>query len=98
MNAVQETPDLRENLTVLRAESLKAFALPIGALSYSWLIWSLWPQSGGETLPIEAFVGSGLMVLGTSLSYALRERLPRMASILFIGGILIAIFCGLAFQ
>jgi signal transduction histidine kinase/CheY-like chemotaxis protein len=39
------------------------------------------------------------MVLGTSLGYALRERLPRVASVLFIGGVFIAVFCGmLAFE
>jgi len=93
MNVVQRVPDLDENLTVLRADSLKTFALLVGLLGYFWLIRTVWPETGGEIPSIEALIGSGLMVLSASLSYALRERSLHIASPLFVVGALVASAC-----
>jgi len=99
MGVAQEIPGPSDNLADLRAESLKVIALFTGAIGYFWLVWVLWPVTGGATPPLEAWAGSGLLILSTCLSYVLRNRLLRAASALLVWSILAAIACAvLAFQ
>jgi signal transduction histidine kinase len=91
MSVAQETPDFRDDLADLRAESLKIIALLIGVIGNLWLVWVVNPATGGAAPPIEVWVGSGLLALSACLSYALRDRLLRVASALLVWGTLIAI-------
>jgi signal transduction histidine kinase/CheY-like chemotaxis protein len=95
MRDVEHVPDLRSNLDVLRLDSLQVFVLFTGILGYLWLIWTLWPQTGGDVPATEAVIGSGVMVVSTSTSYAIRNRSLRTASVLFIFGTLVAVSCSL---
>ena len=99
MKVEQEILDLRENLTILRADSLKIFALLIGTLGYVWLIWTLWPETGGKIPSLEAIVGVGSLTMVVGLSYALRSKLLPVASLMLVGSTLAGIACAvLAFR
>jgi signal transduction histidine kinase/CheY-like chemotaxis protein len=95
MSVAQETPDFHDDLADLRVESLKTIVLLIGAIGYAWLLWTLWPGTGGEVPPPAAWAGSGLLILSTCLSYALKDRELRVASVLLVWSTLVATVCGL---
>ncbi|HEY65877.1 MAG TPA: response regulator [Caldilineae bacterium] len=98
MSVTQEMPHLRDNLMQLRAESLRIIALLIGAIGYVWLMLLIWPVTG-ENAPLEAWLGSLLLILSWGLGHLLRDHSPSAASTLFTGGVLIAIACAvLAFR
>ncbi len=98
MSATHEMSHLRDNLMQLRAESFRIIAFLIGAIGYIWLTLLVWPVTG-ENAPLEAWLGSLLLILSWGLGHLLRDRSLPVASVLFTGGLLLAIACAvLAFR
>ncbi|NOZ29498.1 MAG: response regulator [Chloroflexi bacterium] len=98
MSATHEMSHLCDNLMQLRAESFRIIALLIGAIGYIWLTLLVWPVTG-ESAPLEAWLGSLLLILSWGLGHLLRDRALSVASVLFTGGLLLAIACAvLAFR
>jgi signal transduction histidine kinase/CheY-like chemotaxis protein len=95
MKATYETPNLRDDLAQLQAESLKLIALLAGVFGYVWLLWSMPPQYHDRSTPLSAWMGVGLLILGTSVSIWLRERHLRMATHLLVLSILGATTCAM---
>jgi signal transduction histidine kinase/CheY-like chemotaxis protein len=94
MKITQETPDLRDNLAQLQAESLKLIALLAGIFGYAWLLWSM-PPKYDEPTPLSAWVGVGLLILGPSISLLLRERCLGIAAYVLIWSTLGATICAM---
>ncbi|HEY66553.1 MAG TPA: response regulator [Caldilineae bacterium] len=92
---LQEPPEFRDELAELHAESLKITTLCIGGIGYLWLIWVLWPNTGGDSPSLVMWMGSGLLVLGAVLGYALRHRFPGLASGLLVGVMFLAVSSGM---
>lgn len=91
-----ELAALQDELTELRSESLRLTSLCMGAIGYLWLIWILWPNTGGESPPVMMWIGSGALVLGSAGSYLLRSRHAAAASLLQIAVEFIAISSAMA--
>jgi len=91
MNVAEEKFDPRAEMRGLQIESLRLIALFAGAVGYCWLVWGLWLSLNGGPLPIEPWVGGLLLVSGSGLGFALKDRLLRVASFSLICCILAAI-------
>ena len=96
---VHEPSDFQYELADLQEQALRVVAVFAGTIGYCWLLWVLWPNTGGDSPPLTAWAGSGLLVLSAVLSYVLRGRFLQAASVILVGGVLIAIGCSMrAFQ
>jgi signal transduction histidine kinase/CheY-like chemotaxis protein len=92
-------PELHDNLADLQEQSLEAIVFFAGLIGLFWLVWTICPATGGRVPPLEAWIGSGLLILSAYTSYALRKRLLNVAAPLFVWGSLIAIvFAVLTFR
>lgn len=94
MDTGWNTAQPTSNLADLRAESLRAIVAFAGLMGYVWLLLVIWPETGGSA-PIEAWAGSGMLVLSAIVSYMLKDRSLRAACIVIVWGTLIAIVCAL---
>jgi len=84
-----EPPD---DLSHLRAESLRTMALCTGAVSYGWLVLLFWPITGGSAPP-SAWIGA-LLLLSTAMLALLRNRpTQRSTRWVFILGTFGATLC-----
>jgi signal transduction histidine kinase/CheY-like chemotaxis protein len=95
MKITQKAANLRGDLAQLQVESLKLIALLAGVFGYVWLLWSMPPQYHGGSTPLSAWVGVGLLILGTSISLLLRERHLGIATHLLVWSILGATTCAM---
>ena len=87
---METTLDIRaasDNLTDLQTESLGRIALFLGPIGYVWLTLLVWPITRGNA-PATAWGGVGLLLLSVTLSYALRARALRLASLVLVLGTL----------
>jgi signal transduction histidine kinase/CheY-like chemotaxis protein len=92
MSVAQETLDFRENLAYLQIESLKVIAACAALICYVWFALLIWPVSGGAASP-SAWVGVGLLGLGATIGYVLKERRLHVAALALVWGILGAAAC-----
>jgi signal transduction histidine kinase/CheY-like chemotaxis protein len=96
MSAESKGFDFDSELAYLRAGSVKLIALLVGGLGYLWLIWILWPTTGGESPLPGAWLGSGLLIASAVTSFLLRERHLGLSALLLVWGTMVAMMCGLA--
>lgn len=95
MDTIQKASNVSQDLSELRAESLKIVALFVGAIGYVWLCVVIWPVTGGERPVLAAFVGSALLTLGVSASFALCGRQLTVAAGLLLSSVLLAMTCAM---
>lgn len=92
MKAIQQTPDLRDDLTHFQGESLSTVALLAGGLGYAWFLWTVSPFSGAS-IPVSAWLGIGALVLSSGAAHFLKNRRLNVARYLLVVGILGATAC-----
>jgi len=86
MASAQEGFDVQGSLDDLRAASLKFIAAFTGLIGYVWMVWALWPVTGGSTFPTRSLLGSGMLMSSAALGIALRHRRLHLASVTVIAG------------
>jgi signal transduction histidine kinase/CheY-like chemotaxis protein len=91
MVAAEEKFDPRAEMRSLQRESLRIVALFAGVVGYCWLVWGLWLSLNEAPRPLEPWVGGLLLVLGSGLGLALKDRLLPLASFSLLCCILAAI-------
>lgn len=92
MLVVQKTPDLRNDIAQLQAQTLKVFALLAVVFGYIWLLWSMPPRIAGPAPPW-AWIGVGLLTFSPVASYVLREQHLTLAAHLLVWSGLAAVVC-----
>jgi signal transduction histidine kinase/CheY-like chemotaxis protein len=94
MSIQKEVRYLRENLVDLQRDALRIIVLFVGAVGYIWLYVTTWqlPRVGvAGSGTVRSWIGGGLLILCTSLGYALSGRHPRIATHVFVWGVLGAV-------
>jgi len=86
MASDREPFDIHESLDDLRADSLKFIAALTGLIGYLWLVWTLFPPTGGDSFLVGALLGSTILVSSAVLGVILRHRRLRIASAIVILG------------
>lgn len=79
--------DLRANLTDLQTESLRLIAWTTAGLGYLWLAFVIWPVTGAAA-PLASWLGSLSLVIGSAVSYVLKEHRLDLAARSVIAGAL----------
>lgn len=79
MDNHREDANLRANLTHLQTESLRLIAWTTAGLGYLWLAFVIWPITGAAA-PLASWLGSLSLVIGSGVSYALKERRLDLAA------------------
>jgi len=92
MAAVRDDASIR-NYAELRAQSLATIAPATSLAGYVCLIIVI--AATNVPLPVEAWIGSTVLVLGSSAAYALSRRLPRVGGALIVISTMIAVGCAM---
>jgi len=79
-----------EDLKSLRAESLKSVALMVAPAAHLWTCWVVWPITGGDAPPPEAWLGPLALILGVLVGYSFSQRHVALASLAFIAALITA--------
>jgi signal transduction histidine kinase/CheY-like chemotaxis protein len=94
MEARLEVSQLSDNLTELRAGSLRVLAVFAALAGYCWLMAVIWPITGA-TASFAAWVGSSLLVVGAALIVWHRSRRAELGATLLVAITLLAAACAL---
>ncbi|MHB0856783.1 MAG: ATP-binding response regulator [Anaerolineae bacterium] len=78
------------NLAQLRADSLRVTIWFPMLLAYVWFAGLVWPEAGRA--PTAAWIGTIVLIVGTSVSYRLRSSRAAFASLILV----LSILCGAA--
>jgi len=87
-------PDLRDDLAQLQRESLKLIALLAGVFGYGWLLRNM-PPNYDVAAPPSAWIGAVLLILGSAISFLMKERRLHFATHLLVWTILGAAVCAM---
>ncbi len=94
MSVSEQTLAQRKNLIQLQADSVHLLAIGTGLVGYGWLLLVVWPITGAA-VPPAAWAGSLVLLVGSALSFVLRDRHPRLATRTLVWSSLLAVVCGL---
>ncbi len=92
MITTQLASGLRDELTHFQEESLTTISTFALGLGYVWFVWIMTPVSG-ESIPINAWIGIGTLLISCSASHLLKNDHLTIARRLLVTGILVATAC-----